>query len=80
MMTHKVGTFLILLGIVLLALFVYSDIVQAPECNLLIFGGVSLGLGIFLWFRNPSPSPPESGRFRLLRSANKKQNRKNEGP
>jgi hypothetical protein len=78
MMTNRIGTFLILLGIVLLALFAYSDIVQAPVCNLLISGGLSLGLGIFLWFRNPAPPPPETGRFRLFRSASKKQNKKND--
>ncbi|MBE0697491.1 MAG: hypothetical protein IH586_11265 [Anaerolineaceae bacterium] len=76
MIINRIGTFLILVGLLLIGLFAYSDMVKAPVCNLLIFGGISLGVGIFLWFRNPSAPAQPTGRFRILKGANKKQDKK----
>lgn len=76
MVVNRIGTFLILVGLLLLALFVYSDLVKAPVCNLLVIGGFSLALGVFLWFRNPVPPQQPSGRFRILKSFGKKQDKK----
>jgi hypothetical protein len=72
MLVNRVGTFFILLGIALIALFILSDVAQSPTCGLLIFGAIFLALGVMLWFRNPSPPAGPSGRFRLLKRVGKK--------
>lgn len=66
-MVNRVGTFFILLGLGLIGLFILSDIAKTPTCNLLIFGGASLALGVFLWFRDPVKPGPPAERFRLFR-------------
>lgn len=66
-MIHRVGTFFILLGLLLIGMFVMADIAKVPSCNFFLFGAVSLGLGIFLWFRDPVKPGEPSGRFRILR-------------
>lgn len=71
MISNRIGTFLILVGLLLVSLYIYSDMVKAPVCNLLLIGGSCLALGIFLWFRNPASPPQESGRFRILRKREK---------
>ncbi len=76
MLAHRIGTFLMMVGIVLVGLFIASDAAGAPTCNFLAAGVVLLVLGIFLWFRNPLPSGPPSGRFRILKGAGKKQDKK----
>lgn len=75
MLINRIGTFFILIGLGLIGLFILSDIAESPSCNYLVFGAVLLGLGIFLWFRDP-PHPPEpTGRFRLLQRSKKKQDK-----
>jgi hypothetical protein len=76
MMSNRIGTFLILVGLLLIGLFAYSDMVKAPVCNLLIFGGVTLALGVFLWFRNPAPPAQPTGRFRIFKGTGKKPEKK----
>jgi hypothetical protein len=73
MLINRIGTFFILLGVALIALFILSDIAKAPSCGYLIIGAVFLGLGIVLWFRNPAPPPKPSGRFRIFKGSEKKQ-------
>ncbi len=75
MLSNRVGTFLILLGFLLVGLYILSDISQAPVCNFFLFGILSLGVGLVLWFRNPAPPPQPSGRFRIIRGMGKKQNK-----
>jgi hypothetical protein len=59
-------------GLTMLVLFLFSDIVDSPSFNLLVGGVVLLAFGIYLWFRDP-PEPPEpSERFRTMRSFGKK--------
>jgi hypothetical protein len=76
MLANRVGTFFILLGIALIALFILSDIAQSPICGLLFFGTIFLGLGIVLWTRNPAPPSEPSGRFRLMKKMGKRPDRK----
>ena len=80
MIVNRIGTFFILMGLLLLGLFAYSDMVKAPACNLLVIGGISLVLGLFLWFRNPTPPAQPSGRFRILKILEKKQDKKKQEP
>jgi hypothetical protein len=72
MLINKVGTFLILIGLLLIGLFIYSDLVDAPACGYLFFGGITLAAGIYMWFRNPLPPPKPPDRFRLFRKQVKK--------
>jgi hypothetical protein len=76
MLINRIGTFFVLMGLGLIGMFVLSDIAKAPTCNLLIFGAISLGLGVFLWMRDPTPPPQQTGRFRILRSGGKKPEKK----
>ncbi len=76
MLINRIGTFFFFIGLGLIGLFILSDIAKTPTCNFLIFGAISLGLGIILWLRDPAPPPQETGRFRILRSGGKKQEKK----
>jgi hypothetical protein len=77
MLINRVGTFFILIGIGLIALFILSDIAKTPSCSFFMAGAVSLGLGIYMWLRDPVQPGPPPDRFRLLkRMRNKGQNKK----
>jgi hypothetical protein len=70
-MRHRIGTFLMLVGLLLIGLFVLSDVAQAPACGFLLPGAMLLALGLFLWFRDPSPPPQPTQRFRVFKGAHK---------
>jgi len=63
---NRIGVFLILLGIAFIGLFILSDIAAAPEIGLLAAGTVILLVGIYLFWKNPNPAPPPSGRFGIF--------------
>ena len=66
-MKRKIGTFLLLIGVISLALFFISDIALATNFNYLLSGIIITGLGIYL-MRGTSAAPAqESGRFRFVR-------------
>jgi hypothetical protein len=71
-MINRIGTYFILLGLGLVGLFIVSDIAEAPTCSLLIFGAISLILGIGLWLRDPVKPGPPAQRFRLFKGFGKK--------
>ena len=62
----RIGCFFILIGILLLFLFVTSDLAHVPQFTYLLTGVVVLLVGWLLW-RNGRAAPRESGRFRILR-------------
>ncbi len=76
MLMNRIGTFFALVGFMLIGLYVLSDMARTPTCNFLIIGALLLCLGIFLWIKNPAPPPQDTGRFRILRSGGKKQDKK----
>ncbi len=76
MLTNRIGTFFIVIGLGLIGMFILSDIAKTPSCNLLLFGGISLAVGILLSRQNPGPPPKETGRFRVLHGSGKKQGKK----
>lgn len=63
---RKVGTFFIFIGVILIALFVLSDVAHAREFHYLLYGMIILLVGIFVVGVNPKP-PVESNRFRVLK-------------
>jgi hypothetical protein len=63
----RAGTFFIVLGVFLVALFISSDAVKAPYYPLICSGAILLGLGWFLRVRNREPEEAKpSGRFRIF--------------
>jgi hypothetical protein len=76
MLMKRIGNFFVLMGIVLIGIYILSDINKTPTCSLFILGGIILGIGIGIMLRSPSPPPQETGRFRILRSSGKKQDKK----
>jgi hypothetical protein len=75
-MLYRIGTFLMFVGAILIGLFILSDFAKTPMLNYLLCGGSIFMLGIFLWFKNPLPKAPPSGRFRIMKKAEKKQEKK----
>ena len=67
----RVGVFLIVLSLALLALFFISDLATDPEYNLLFYGLLGLGGGILLARRHHEPPEP-SGRFGLIKRLRKR--------
>jgi hypothetical protein len=67
-MKSRIGTFLILIGVVLLFLFTAADVVDAEEQNVwyLVFGVIFAVWGIRLKITSRKP-PEDSARFRLVR-------------
>jgi hypothetical protein len=66
-MSKKIGRFLVLLGLLLTAMFILSDLAQAVEYRFLIFGAVTLLMGILILAMNPGPQVEPPQRFRLLK-------------
>lgn len=61
----RVGTFMLLLGIFSLIVFVASDFARQPEFDWLFVGMVLMGFGFLL--RRRAPPLPPAGRFGLIR-------------
>jgi hypothetical protein len=76
-MVHRIGTFFLTVGALLVGLFILSDVADAPSCGFLWIGLAAILLGGILWFRDPGPPPQPSDRFRVLKSMQKKQDQKN---
>ena len=64
---RKVGEFLIMLGVLLVALYLLSDMAHSPNPLLLIFGGLILVLGIWLRINHKPEEKPQSSRFQRIR-------------
>jgi hypothetical protein len=74
-MLHRVGNFLLIIGLVFLLYFFASDQSENPQF-LLFFGGVVISLlGVYVWWRF-HPRPEESERFRSLRKMGQRMKKK----
>jgi flagellar biosynthesis component FlhA len=62
---HRLGTFVTVLGLGVLFLFVLSELAQLPDFDLLFLSMLLFGAGWLLRRRRPPPAP--SGRFSMLR-------------
>ena len=63
---QRIGSYLILIGLILLVIFFASDQSQNPQFGLFFGGSVLTILGGFMFWRfRPPPTP--SGRFGLFR-------------
>jgi uncharacterized membrane protein HdeD (DUF308 family) len=74
---QRIGSFLILIGLILLVIFFASDQSQDPQFGL-FFGGTVLTIlgGFMFWHFRPPPTP--SGRFRLFRKMSERSRTKKE--
>ncbi|NPV56523.1 MAG: hypothetical protein HPY76_07620 [Anaerolineae bacterium] len=72
----RVGTFLILLGVLLIFLFVFSDLAGQVELKYLFYGAGGVFLGFLLRWVSPRPERPSSDRFRILRARKDKKSRR----
>jgi len=76
---RRFGNFLILIGLLLAVLFVFSDIAKSTDFTLLVVGGVLVLVGFFLKAASPKSSTEPAQHFRILRkrSKNDDQNQRN---
>ena len=63
---HRIGTFLVLLGLGLIGYFVITDLALQPSFGVLIIGALILIAGISTMVTNPNPEPHPNPRFRTL--------------
>lgn len=75
----RIGAFFILVGFVLFAIFIITDIGNKPDFDFLFLS--MLGIGIGFLFRRRKPPPPQAGRFAIFKkmreNAKKRQEDKN---
>ena len=71
-MKRKIGVFLFLLGLLLLGLFLLSDVADSPDFTLLVGGVASLAFGMFMLTRSPASPPAPTERFHTVKSLGKK--------
>jgi hypothetical protein len=67
----RVGSFFVIIGLVLLMIFFFTDQAKYPSFGYFASGGALLFLGGYLWWSDRKP-PVESSRFRALRRARQK--------
>lgn len=67
---NRFGTFLILMGIGSIALFVVSDIARLPDFRFLLWGALALVIGSVIKWLNPTPDNAKTNRFRIFRQKN----------
>jgi hypothetical protein len=68
----RVGTFFLLLGILLVSLFIMSDAVQSTKFNYFFLGGASLVVGLYFKRNSWKPAKP-SNRFESIRRFQQRQ-------
>ena len=62
-----------LVGLIILMLFVFAVKAGVDKSEgMLLWGLLAFALGAFLYFRFPKPPPEPSGRFRILKKGNKR--------
>lgn len=68
----RIGNFLLIIGITLVLLFIYTDASGSPYFRYILLGIVFILSGMILRWITPSQAPPPSGRFRILKPRPKK--------
>lgn len=75
---RRIGTFLALVGFVLLALFFASDVQHTPKIGWLLLGSIAFFGGLFLAWTNRG-KPQEAERFRFMKKMMNGSEKKKEG-
>jgi hypothetical protein len=66
-LANRVSTFIIVMGVALIGLFVLSIIAHDAQFILLLVGLVLLAVAGFISYRFPMPEKPQAERFRLVK-------------
>ncbi len=70
---NRIGTYLLLLGVILMFLFIFSDVAGNAAFGYFFVSVLCLLIGGVLWWRSPSPPPSEPpARFRTVKKFLKK--------
>ena len=65
---NRLGTFLLMIGLLLVLLFIFSDLAKDPQFICLLYGSLSFFAGIILkGFNKSQQTSQPTGRFRILR-------------
>ena len=65
---NRLGNLLIMIGLLMIMLFIFSDLAKDPQFKYFLYGFVSFLAGIILKISNKSQQPPQpTGRFRILK-------------
>jgi hypothetical protein len=73
MLGQRIGTFLFFVGLLLIVLFVLTDMSGKAQFGYFALGVLGILGGVMLWWRAPSaPPPPPSGRFGLINNLKKR--------
>jgi hypothetical protein len=68
----RVGNFLVVIGVLVILIFLASDISSQPVFPLFCSGAALIGIGAYLRIRNAQPGEDKpSGRFRLFHRGKK---------
>ena len=72
--SNRIGTYIFLLGVVLVFLFIFSDVAGNPAFGYFFLGALCLIVGGVLWWRSPGSPPSEPpARFRTIKKMMKKE-------
>jgi hypothetical protein len=72
MFFRRLGIFIMLIGVGLIAIYIISDLAGTPDLLYLLSGAVLSVGGFFLRRSHKPPPPPPSSRFRILKRKRKK--------
>ena len=69
---NRIGSFFLLIGIILLFMFIFSDVAGSVQFTYLLFSGLMLFTGIIMKATHPNPPSEPSQRFKALREQSQK--------
>ena len=65
---NRVSTFIVVMGVALIGLFVLSIIAHDAQFILLLIGLILIAVAVFINYRFPMPEKPQAERFRLIKN------------
>ncbi len=75
--SNRIGTYLVLIGVVLIFMFIFSDVAGKPAFGYFFLGALSMVVGVALWWRSPAPPSEPPARFRTMRRLMKRDKKEN---
>jgi hypothetical protein len=73
-LASRIGTFFFFIGVILVILFIFSDVAGEPAFGYFLIGTLCLFVGGMIWWRSPATPPSEpSERFRTVKKMMKKE-------
>lgn len=72
MYTSRIGLFFFWVGVVLVFLFIFSDIAGQPAFRYFFIGALLVIIGAVIWWRSPAAPAEPADRFRTIKKLLKK--------